>query len=168
MNHTGMFCNCPSSCINCCAARLPAVGHVAQDLSCPLRKKYRRADNPAEHHANSSLEEGTNRPMAVDAPLPPTNVPVPSSQPEDNDDIGPSLFQRPSDRPVPPALMSFFADREKWLSMDFNSMSITELLNLPDLARAATISCGIKIPDIIHTKSSNLIANEQFKSIPNV
>jgi len=106
--------------------------------------------------------------MLVDVPLPPTNVPIPSSQPEDNDDVGPSLFQRPSDRPVPPALMSFFADWEKWLSMDFNSMSITELLNLPELARATAISHGIKIPDIIHTKSSNLIANEQVKSIPNV
>ena len=64
--------------------------------------------------------------------------------------------------------MSFFVAQEKWMSMDFNTMTITELLNLPDLARAATISHGIKIPNIIHTKSSNLIANEQVKSVPNV
>ena len=161
-NHTGMFCICPPLCINCHGAKLPVVGHIARDLSCPLCKKYRRADNhagePSKVESNRQTGVGSTTPLAV----------IPSSQPDGNDDTGPLGFQWLSDRPVPPALMSFFAAQEKWMSMDFNTMTITELLNLPDLARAAAISHGIKIPDIIHTKSSNLIANEQVKSVPNV
>jgi len=53
-HRTSLSCTCPPTCINCKAKGLKPVGHVARDLSCPLRKLFRHMDN---HTGNSSEED---------------------------------------------------------------------------------------------------------------
>jgi len=78
-----LSCTCPPSCINCKAKGLKSVGHVARDLSCPLRKNFRRMDN----RTGNSSEEDTSRPMIVDPVHNSTNITVPSSQPDEDDQV---------------------------------------------------------------------------------
>jgi len=78
-----LSCTCPPSCINCKAKGLKTVGHVARDLSCPLRKLFRRMDN----HTGNSSEEDTSRPMIVDPVHNTTNETIPSSQPDEDDHV---------------------------------------------------------------------------------
>jgi len=169
-NHTGMFCNCPPHCINCRGAKLPDAGHVAHDLSCPLRKKFWHEDN----RTGNSSSEDLSRPMAVDLPFPPSHIP--SSQP-DKDDIvtyvprsparvdivAPSLLLNPTNRPVPTALQTHLKDVAKWTAADFAGMSIIELNSLPELAHAAAISRSINISNLIWDKSK-LILSDSDKS----
>ena len=35
------ICNCAPSCLNCCYEQKPCAGHYANDVNCPLRKKFR-------------------------------------------------------------------------------------------------------------------------------
>jgi len=106
--------------------------------------------------------------------IPPTDVPF--SQPEDDstityaprapahtNDVGPSLFLNPTNKPISPRLQSIFDEHSKWRTADFESMTISELLHLPELAQVAAISRGIKLSDIIHHKSAPPL-NEQAKS----
>jgi len=82
-HRTSLTCMCPPSCINCKAKGLKSVGHVAWDLSCPLRKQFRRMDNCT----GNSSEEDTSRPMIVDPIHNNTNDIVPSSQPDKDDQV---------------------------------------------------------------------------------
>jgi len=78
-----LSCTCPPSCINCRAKNLKSVGHVARDLSCPLRKLFRRMDN----RTGNSSEEDTSRPMIVDPVHNSTNNTIPSSQLDEDDQV---------------------------------------------------------------------------------
>ena len=172
-NHTGMFCNCPPRCLNCRGAKLPDAGHLACDLSCPLRKQFRRQDT----RIGVASDKDFSRLMTVDKPIPPTHIP--SSQPGDDDivtsaprsparadGVGPSVFSIPTDKPVPAVLRPFLAEREKWMRIDFESLTLRELQNLPQFAQAAAITRDINVANIIRHKS-NLLANEQAKSPDN-
>ena len=68
--HGELKCTCPPSCINCRRARLPAAGHLAIDVSCPLQKKYR---TPTTRTGDSTDEEARAlSPLAKDIdPTPP-------------------------------------------------------------------------------------------------
>jgi len=93
---TSLSCTCPLLCINCKAKGLKSVGHVTQDLSCPLRKQFRHMDN----RMGNSSKEDTSRPMIVDPLHNTTNALVPSSQPEDNDQV---IFAPTSQTDIPSA-----------------------------------------------------------------
>ena len=131
-NHMGMFCNCPPHCINCHGARLPNVGHLAQDLSCPLHKNFRRPDNRTN---DSSVDDGP-RPMVIDRPIPSSRIP--SSQPDKDEVVsvprspartnamGPSLFSNPTGKPIPAEIQSIFTNHTKWMEMDFDSLPVRD------------------------------------------
>ena len=80
-NHNSLDCNCPVLCINCIRAKLPGKGHMSQDVTCPLRKKYRRDTN----QTGASSEEELDRNMVIDKPIPPTDIR--SSQPTDDEEV---------------------------------------------------------------------------------
>jgi len=82
-HHTSLSCTCPPTCINCKAKGLKSVGHVTRDLSCPLRKLFRCMDN----RMGNLSEEDTSRPMIVDPVYNSTNTIVPSSQPDEDDQV---------------------------------------------------------------------------------
>ena len=153
-NHKLITCDCPLQCINCRAMKLKAGGHLAKDLSCPLRKKYRRPDN----RTGTSSSEEIDRDMIVDKPFP-ANA-VPSSQPEADGVVGlrPASPARSNTSPpstptrdIPPLLRQYFADVTKWQQMDFSSLSLAELTSLPELAYVAAEQRGISISKL--TKS---------------
>jgi len=82
-HRTSLSCTCPPTCINCKAKGLKSVGHIARDFSCPLRKQFRRMDN----RTGNSSEEDTSRPMIVDPVHNATNDIIPSSQPDEDDQV---------------------------------------------------------------------------------
>ena len=82
-HRTSLSCTCPPMCINCKAKGLKSVGHIARDFSCPLRKQFRRMDN----RTGNSSEEDTSRPMIVDPVHNATNDIIPSSQPDEDDQV---------------------------------------------------------------------------------
>ena len=55
-NHTNLDCNCPVTCTNCIGARLPGKGHMSRDVTCPLRKKYRRDTNQTGASSEEELD----------------------------------------------------------------------------------------------------------------
>jgi len=111
--------------------------------------------------------------MVIDQPIPSSCIP--SSQPDKDkvvsiphspartNAVGPSLFSNPTGKPIPAEIQSIFTNHTKWMEMDFDSLPVRELLNLPEIACATALSRGIKIPNIIHHKSQLLI-NDQAKS----
>jgi len=154
--HTNLDCNCPLSCINCIAAKLPGKGHLARDPSCPLCKKFCHEFNCT---GDSSTEE-LDRPMVVDPPVPPTDVPT--SQPTDDEQI---VF-RPThvaNSPPPnewtsnPFSTDFLsAELRRFKNVTdtayFRSLPIEELCNLSAPSVAQAYFLGIKsIPDLIQS-----------------
>ena len=112
--HTTLTCSCMPQCINCCATHLPAAGHLALDLACPLRKKYWRKSN----QSGASSNEEINQHMVVDA-LGPSSL-VPSSQPDMQAAFHPGsqvwiddLPPPPIPRSAPPAIAALLEDRAK-------------------------------------------------------
>ena len=150
-NHTNMDCNCPPSCINCRSAKLPSAGHVARDLTCPLRKKYRRQTN----QTGASSEEELDHDMVIDAPIPPTHIP--SSQPTDDEIV----VQRPprvddSPRPTPNTITGaqVSADIRKWSAAtveDFHALTLAEIEAWPSehFAHVRALQLGINIDTLI-------------------
>ena len=150
-NHTNMDCNCPPSCINCRSAKLPSAGHIARDLTCPLRKKYRRQTN----QTGASSEEELDRDMVIDAPIPSTHIP--SSQPTDDE----TVVQRPprvddSPRPAPTTTsgVQASADLQKWSAAtveDFRTLTLTEIETWPSWhpAHMRAFQLGINIDTLI-------------------
>ena len=120
-NHTNLDCNCPVTCTNCIAARLPRNGHMSRDITCPLRKKYRRDTN----QTGASSEEELDQNMVIDKPVPPTDVQ--SSQPTDDEEV---VFQpaRIDDSPRPAPSASLLAGAEaaallaKWSGISLNDI----------------------------------------------
>ena len=156
--HKHLHCDCTHFCINCKAANLKSTGHVCIDTACPLRKRYRTAFN----RTGASSEEETDRPMVVDQPIP-TDF-VPSSQPDDDDIV---TYHRPSparidDTPppapgpivnskgqiVPDILKPYFANHDKWGTIDFSSLPLDALNTLPEIAHAHALDRGISIDDL--------------------
>ena len=156
--HSTLDCNCPLSCINCIAAKLPGKGHLARQTSCPLRNKYRRETN----RGGASSEEELDRPMMVDPPIPHTSVP--SSQPTDDEQIvfrpaRAAASPAPAERvpnPMSPAFLS--AELRRFGVIDdpayFRTLSIAELRNLsaPGIGRAYEL--GVHIPDLIQSMTN--------------
>ena len=98
-HRTSLSCTCPPTYINCKAKGLKPVGHVAWDLLCPLRKLFRHMDNCT----GNSSEEDTSQPMIVDPVHNSTNDIVPSSQPDEDNQV---VFA-----PLPPASIPSAKDR---------------------------------------------------------
>jgi len=156
--HSTLECNCPPTCINCVAAKLPGKGHLARAVSCPLRKKFRRETN----RTGASSEEELDRPMVVDPPLPHTDVP--SSQPTDDEQIvfrpaAKPASPPPTERVAPACLTSILADMKRFDPITdpayFRSLSIDDLLSLSEYGRAKAFSLGIhSIPDLIQSMTN--------------
>ena len=151
---TSLTCTCPLSCINCKAKGLKAVGHIARDLSCPLRKQYRRMNN----RTGDSSEEDIPRPMIVDPVHNSSNVAVPSSQPDEDDQVifAPAEPVRVDDNQPSPSTLSANlakalaaqADIDKWSKMtplDFHALPLSELANLPEIAFFRAHELGLNL-----------------------
>ena len=75
------LCDCPVSCFNCKAARLPHVGHSVTDLACPLRKKFRPELHPQASASELELPPTDDMVEVSDVvPPEPTPQPTPSIQ----------------------------------------------------------------------------------------
>ena len=106
------LCNCPVSCFNCKAARLPHAGHSVTDLACPLRKKFRPEPRP-----NAS---------ALEPELPPTDDMV-----EDNsDEVPPEPMPQPTPITQPSAI---FSSEEALLVESLTSLSDDTIRALPSV-----------------------------------
>ena len=156
-NHTNLDCNCPVTCTNCIGARLPGKGHMSRDITCPLRKKYRRDTN----QTGASSEEELNRDMVVDNPIPPSHVR--SSQPTDDEEV---VF-RPariddSPRPAPPTSLSTGADAAallaKWSGIsldDIRALPLDELKAINDnsnhIAHMRALQLGTSISTVLES-----------------
>ena len=161
-SHTTHKCSCAPQCINCHTAHLPAAGDLACDLSCPLRKKFRQDNN----HTGASPNGNTAQPMVIDAPTP-SLIPVPPSQPTNNEQVvfcPPPLAQvngmppppPPSCLSPPPQIAAILADIAKWgraNASDFHSASHADLTSLPphSVAHAQAFELDINLDTIIQS-----------------
>jgi len=156
--HSTLDCNCPPTCINCVAAKLPGKGHLARAVSCPLRKKFRRDTN----RTGNSSEEDLDRSMIVDPPILPTAIP--SSQPTDDEQIvfrpaAKPATPPPRERVAPAGLTSILADMKRFDHITdtayFRSLSIDDLRSLSEYGCAKAFSLGIEsIPDLIQSMTN--------------
>ena len=156
-SHTNLDCNCPVTCTNCIAARLPGKGHMSRDITCPLRKKYRRDTN----QTGASSEEELDRHMVVDKPVPPTDVR--SSQPTDDEEV---VFRpaRVDDSPLPAPSTSLSAGAEtaallaKWSGIsldDIRALPLDELkaieANPNHIAHMRALQLGTSISTVLES-----------------
>ena len=165
--HTDLNCHCPLKCINCVSARLPGKGHLARDLSCPLRKKFQRDTN----RTSDSSTEDLDRPMIVDNPVPPVTT-LPSSQPPDDEQIvfKPTSPKRKSaaridDTPLPsaskplfsvPAYIQALSDKlKRWRKVTdptyFHTLSVDKIKNISDTGRCKAFELGIDLTDLLQS-----------------
>ena len=162
--HTTQRCSCAPQCINCRAVHFPAAGHLARDLSCPLRKKFWRDNN----RTGVSPDEDSTQPMVVDASAPPI-FPVPSLRPTDDEQVvlRPASLAQVEDTPPPPPLppscldpplqiAAILADIAKWRGANasvFHSASRADLTSLPphSVAHAWAYELGINLDTLIQS-----------------
>jgi len=168
--HTDLNCHCPLKCINCVSARLPGKGHLARDLSCPLRKKFRRDTNRT---GDSSTEE-LDRPMVVDQPIPPLTS-IPSSQPTNDKQI---VFKPTSPKgksaaridntPPPPVskplscapvyIQTLLAELQRWREVTdptyFSSLSDVEIKNISDTGHCRAFELGVDLTDLLQSRTN--------------
>ena len=155
---------CPPSCINCKAKGLKVAGHVARDLSCPLRKQYRRLNN----RTGDSSEEEISRPIIVDPVHNSSNVTVSSSQPDEDDQVifAPAEPARIDDNQPPisesscnlPGALNAQTDIDRWSKMtplDFHALSHSELANLPEIAYFRAQDLGLNL-EALHSALLNV------------